>query len=120
MNKLQTKKGLIVVVESNTSWGNPIGSITKILGKPGEISDTLFLATGKKEDPLLRDYVLCEARPEIRQTTRTCNNKPAFYQKINGLRLANANEKQAYTEGIEHINEITHPIEGLERSLNQK
>ena len=106
MNKNKIRKGIIVVVKYNTHVvGNPEGSIVKTLAKPGELSDKGFKISGKKEG-LSKKFILCEVIPTINRTTITHNNKPALYQYTDGLELANVHERQAYTKGIRHLNDI--------------
>ena len=110
--KPKIRKGIIVVVGYNTHvFGNLKGSIIKTLAQPGEGSDKAFKITGKRIC-LSKKYILCEvATPvKVKRTTITCNNKPALYHHTDGLKIANVHERQAYTKGIRHVNDIKEKV----------
>ena len=87
MELKQIKKGIIVVV-SVEQFGNPVGTITKIVSRPGEVTDYVTAKT----------CVMCEATGKL-YTSLRCNNKPVCFENILGLRLANDREKEQYRNG---------------------
>ena len=100
MHKNQIKRGMIVVVKEGIAYGNPPGTITKILGRPGEVVDEYFITTGKrsyKEAPYQKQLVVCE---NIEWQSGTSHlhfrNKPARYEFVNDLRPATTEEKEYY------------------------
>ena len=76
MELKQIKKGIIVVV-SVEQFGNPVGTITKIVSRPGEVTDYVFKATGERVSELMtaKTCVMCEATGKL-YTSLRCNNKP--------------------------------------------
>ena len=95
----EIKKGIIVVV-SVEQFGNPVGTITKIVSRPGEVTDYVFKATSKQESNVkeaLR-FIMCEATGKP-YTSLRYNNKPVCFEDILNLRLANDQEKEQYQKG---------------------
>lgn len=99
MKKNEIKKGMIVVVEEGVTFGNKPQSITKVLGKPGEVNDKTMLHIGKRnpDSGAYNDLVLCE------DVTRSplfysgeYRNKPSLYEDIHDLRKATVEEKEQY------------------------
>ena len=99
MKRNQVRKGLIIVVETEL-FGNYVGSITKIVSKPGEVEDRSFQATGMKTTKELEAQmsVMCEPTT-VPHTALRFNNKPVCFERIENIRLATEPEKELYREG---------------------
>ena len=97
MIKTETNVGRIVVVVEATAFGNPPGTITKILSKPGAVPDAWFKKMGVRHSPFMTDLVMCEKKlNHITNHTARYLNKPATYEHISDLIPATEEEKKLY------------------------
>ena len=89
------KRNQIVVVGVG-NFGNRVGTITKVLSRPNEVNDNVFLKFGKrKHDHYATGLVLCEAVHPMDSPIKY-RNKAAWYEDLNGLRPATESEKKEY------------------------
>ena len=95
------QKGRIVRVMQGIACGNPLGTITKVLSKPGEVTDFESEMMGHVKGS--EEYVLCEAIGE--NSNRTYQNKPCWYEHINDLAPATEEEKVEYRKSKKQYHE---------------
>ena len=94
--------GRIVRIMDGITYGNKAGAITKILSKPGIVTDrevTIGIKNGKHK--LLQ---LCEAISS-KNNGITYNNKLCFYEHIHDMIPASIEEKKAYHKNKKSNNE---------------
>lgn len=85
-------KGRIVVVKNGLAYGNPPGTITKIIATKGEHIDT-FDIFNTLNPPLDNKYRLCES---VRPTYMKYLNKTVVIELVDDLQIANKQEKKQY------------------------
>lgn len=99
MTKKEIKVGMIVTVMDGVNFGNHSNTVTKVLSRPGAVSDKLFEHIGKRYPDLstLKNRVLCEDMREfIGLVPIKFKNKPATHESIVDLRPATEEEKAIY------------------------
>jgi len=95
-------KGRIVVVIIGNSFGNKTGTITKILSKPGALSDKVFRVIGKAISDGPKNWVFC--RPHNHSySTILYNKQEVALEYISDLRYATPAERELYNQGLTHV-----------------
>jgi hypothetical protein len=85
------KKGTIVTVIEGRAFGCSPNTVTKILSKPGRVSDESAELLGKfYTESTYLIMVACQ------HSKSTCNNRPASYEYVDDLRLATEYEKKKF------------------------
>jgi len=102
MTKNDVRKGLIVVVIRGNSFGNKTGTITKVVSKPGAVSDKAFEATGKQLSNGAKNTIFCEPHNHS-YSTITYNTKEVALEFISDLRIATDVEKELYYKDMHHV-----------------
>ena len=86
--------GRIVKIVDGVTFGNKANSITKILAKPGIVTDSEARLEIKNGKHLLLQ--LCENVTSGRISTSTYNNKGCFYEHVDDMVFPNEEEKKQY------------------------
>ena len=95
--------GRIVKIIDGITFGNKANSITKVLGRPGTVTDqetSINVKTGKHM--LLQ---ICENVTSGRVSTCKYNNKSCFYENVNDMISATEEEKKLYHKNKKSNNE---------------
>lgn len=93
---------MIVVVINGEARGNLPGTITQVLSKPGEVSDSVTKHYNITSSKNCAHKVFCEDK-RWNTPSKLFNNKPALYELISDLRPATEKEKDMLRAGIENI-----------------
>lgn len=92
-NKIRV--GMIVTVINAKTYGNGAGTTTKVLSKPGALTDNMFKLLGRRyKIGHLTSLVLCEDKRGVQTTT--FRNAPAVYEHLADIRPATEVEKAEY------------------------
>jgi len=91
--KNQIRKGSIVVIQNGVMLGNPADTITKVISRPGELSDKDRSSFGNNT-PIPKKHILVAAEDNTYNPFYL--NKPAYYELIADLRPATEEEKKKF------------------------
>jgi len=94
MENNRIRVGSIVKVVGGAALGNEAGTITKVLSKPGTLSDELARSINKRHSPKMNRYVMCEAISHVHD----CHymNKHSLWEIVLDLIPATEIEKDEY------------------------